>query len=215
MKRLQIFTLLLFFSSLCSAQITMDSVKVYPDSIGIIDSIYVKYTSQNQKIKNFTYFTFQDGCSTAPCSIIFEGCSTLTSIQKDTVLTFGFWGLNTRLMKLYSIWDTSTTCSYPNNAISTDSYTYDNCFTSSLAETSGLVSKIRIFPNPANNFFSLKIENEISVERLELLGLQGNLVKTYSTANLKFDLSAITNGVYYLKLTTSEGVAVKKIIVRH
>ena len=212
MKKLKIGILLYFLMNVVHGQIIMDSVKVYGDSTGF-DSVFVRYTSQNQKITNFLYRSFNDACGTTKSYIIFEGCTTLTNIQKDTVFKFGFWGVASNFLRLYTNWDTSTTCSYPSNTISTDSYFYDICFTSSIVENDFIESKVSIYPNPAIEYFSLKKAKGVKISHAELFGIQGNIVKRYNQDQLKFDLSSVTNGVYFLKVTTSEGIAVKKIII--
>lgn len=212
MKRLQLFTLLLFLTSICSAQITLDSIKVYGDSSGF-DSVFVQYTSQNQKITDFLFISYNDACSSTNSNIIFEGCSTLTNFQKDTILKFGYWGVSSNLLRLYAVWDTSSICTYPTNPIVADSYLYNICNISSVSESNVLENKITIYPNPARNHFKLVKEIEISIDQLVLINLQGMIIKHYVPNSTIFDINDIANGVYYLKITTSEGIAIKKIMV--
>jgi hypothetical protein len=214
MKKRNLLIILSLFTSLCSAQITIDSVKVYGDSTGF-DSVYIKYSSYIPQINSFTYRSFNDACGTTNSNIAFKGCSTLTSVQKDTVLKFGFWGVASNFLRLYTVWDTSTTCNSPTNPINTDSYFYNICNLTSVDELENLASKVVIYPNPAQAFFNLEMSDGITLSRVELIDLQGSLIKTFETQYARFDLNSVANGVYYLKLTASEGIAVKKIVVTH
>ncbi len=212
MKKRNLLITLSLFTSLCSAQITIDSVKVYGDSTGF-DSVYIQYSSYIPQINSFTYRSFNDACGTTISHIIFKGCSTLTSVQKDTILKFGFWGVASNFLRLYTVWDTSTTCSSPASPISTDSYFYNVCNLTAVDELENLASKFVLYPNPASDFFNIQIAEEIIINRIELMSLQGSLIKTYETKYARFDLNSVANGVYYLKLTSSKGIAVKKIVV--
>ncbi len=214
MKKLISASLLVFFASFSYAQIKIDSIKVYGNTLGF-DSLYLKYTSYIPKVTQLSYFSYNDVCGTTPMGLKFVGCSTAVSVQKDTLIIFRPNGgsIGSSFLKFYTVWDTSATCSSPASPISTDSYFYNVCNLTAVDELENLASKFVLFPNPAREFFNIQMAEEITLNQVELINLQGSLIKTYETQYERFDLNAVANGVYYLKLTTSEGIAVKKIMV--
>ncbi|AOW20327.1 alpha-amylase family glycosyl hydrolase [Urechidicola croceus] len=70
---------------------------------------------------------------------------------------------------------------------------------------------LNIYPNPVNTSFTI---NKIT-EKIELYDLSGRMVKKFNQVNnyqTVFDISTLSNGIYFIKFYTSEGTGVKKII---
>lgn len=74
-------------------------------------------------------------------------------------------------------------------------------------ETSG----INISPNPAKNII---IVEGLTKGLIEILNIQGQLIKqvNVSDKNTSIDISNLASGIYSLKITTSEGIVVKKLL---
>ena len=71
---------------------------------------------------------------------------------------------------------------------------------------------VTIYPNPAENI--LNIEAKGAIKTIELYDIQARLLQTAEVngTGVRFDISARAPGVYFLKITTFEGVKVEKVI---
>lgn len=72
-------------------------------------------------------------------------------------------------------------------------------------------SNFSIYPNPAND--NLKIESP-EEPMIEITNIQGQIIKTFISVDLKtnIDISGVAKGIYFVKVKTAEGIAVKKFI---
>jgi hypothetical protein len=80
------------------------------------------------------------------------------------------------------------------------------------AITTGIneIDEIQIFPNPATEFISIK---GISKATIEVFNLQGQAIQVdYSAGQAnQIDISKLQSGVYSMRITTSDGIYVKKL----
>jgi hypothetical protein len=69
----------------------------------------------------------------------------------------------------------------------------------------------KLYPNPAAN--NLTIES-MQKSILEITNVHGQVIQTLTSANLKteIDISKIAKGIYFVKVETEKGIAVKKFI---
>jgi hypothetical protein len=93
--------------------------------------------------------------------------------------------------------------------------TYEVVITSiaaSIFETATL--NTRIYPNPSNGIFNIELEASDMVN-LSVMDLSGKVVRTekYSNTIHRLDISSLQTGIYLLKLETSEGWAISKLIL--
>lgn len=75
-----------------------------------------------------------------------------------------------------------------------------------------LSNNLLIYPNPAKNDLYIEINEQAEIE---ISNIQGQLmVTTFSKGydNLNVDVSAFTAGIYFIKIKTKNGMAVKKFI---
>lgn len=78
---------------------------------------------------------------------------------------------------------------------------------------------IRVYPNPSNGQFTVEIDmSEIMNGRIELLDVLGQLVTTPIETNLQnlkqtFNVSGLTEGVYFLRISTNETTINQKILL--
>lgn len=70
------------------------------------------------------------------------------------------------------------------------------------------VENILVYPNPVNNYLTLK--NVENIEESYIYNSLGQFI--LSTKETLIDLSKLTNGIYYLKIRTQNGTEIKKII---
>ena len=81
--------------------------------------------------------------------------------------------------------------------------------------TIGKLATVQIIPNPANGFVTINGFNNI--QKIELINMQGQIIKTISVndhASL-IDVSSIANGIYQLKLSSSNQSQIERLVVAH
>ena len=72
---------------------------------------------------------------------------------------------------------------------------------------------IKIFPNPATDYFSIQDDNEV-VERVVVYNMIGRAVKNYLTStntNNHYTLNDLPEGLYIIRLLNSRGATVKTV----
>lgn len=70
---------------------------------------------------------------------------------------------------------------------------------------------IRLFPNPTKNNFSIDKPSQ----KIELFDVTGRSVKTFIGDFIKgkpFDISFLSNGMYFVKITTLKGISTKQLL---
>ena len=73
-------------------------------------------------------------------------------------------------------------------------------------------NNILLYPNPVKNSFSIKFEEEIKLNRIDLYNNVGQLM--YTTNKRTIDSSKFHGGIYYVEIVTQNQVFIKKIIIR-
>ena len=75
-----------------------------------------------------------------------------------------------------------------------------------------LANSISIYPNPTNGIFSVEAEN---MENIEITSITGEIVKELVINNSKttIDLTSFSSGIYFAKIITDKGSAIKKIVL--
>ncbi len=73
---------------------------------------------------------------------------------------------------------------------------------------------VLVYPNPVSG--QLHVESPMMIRRWDLVSVNGTVVEASATASMTLDLSmeAYSDGIYYLRLVTDEGVIVKKVVVK-
>ncbi|QBZ98610.1 T9SS type A sorting domain-containing protein [Flavobacterium sangjuense] len=87
-------------------------------------------------------------------------------------------------------------------------------FTSVLGTNDFLSSKFSVFPNPVNNVINFSNDQNAIVSTVELADLNGRVIKTekVNATEGQVSVSDLATGMYMMKITTDQGVAVKKIV---
>ena len=75
--------------------------------------------------------------------------------------------------------------------------------------------QLQIFPNPVKDKFFIK--SELQIENIEMCDLSGRAVETLRATSLQnsvqtINVSALSQGVYLLKIQTNEGLAIRKLV---
>ncbi len=82
-----------------------------------------------------------------------------------------------------------------------------------------LENSISLFPNPANDVVNVQCTmNNVQLEGIEVIDVYGKVVRTvvgannYSPMPIRINVSGLANGMYFVRVTTDEGVATKTFI---
>lgn len=83
------------------------------------------------------------------------------------------------------------------------------------SETVDYLFSLEVFPNPAQNYCTVKGDNLIEA-RVEVLDQQGRLLKlnpfNISQDQLNFDMSTLTSGIYFIRIQKDDIVTSRKVI---
>ena len=112
---------------------------------------------------------------------------------------------------------TNQSSSYAQNNTFRPNVIFGNCgLSTSIKPTTKPLSTISIFPNPSNGLFT--ISNTINTDKFEvtIINTLGQTVIQEYLKNTKqtfLDLSKLSKGIYYVKVTTDEGTQLFKLIL--
>ena len=96
---------------------------------------------------------------------------------------------------------------------------FDNCQATEQFPILGVsqqdIQGIKIYPNPASTQIHIDvIDNSRKIETLQMISINGQVVKKYLNAERLLDVTALSKGIYILKIEMADGAQVnKKIIV--
>ena len=96
---------------------------------------------------------------------------------------------------------------------------FDNCQATEQFPILGVPQQgmqgIRVYPNPASTQIHIDvIDNSRKIETLQMISINGQVVKKYLNAERLLDVTALSKGIYILKIEMADGAQVnKKIIV--
>lgn len=72
-----------------------------------------------------------------------------------------------------------------------------------------LNNKFSVYPNPMTNQFQLN--TDISIEKVEILNLQGQVIKTFESQEY-YNINDLSAGIYLVMIHSEEGKGIKKVI---
>ena len=80
-----------------------------------------------------------------------------------------------------------------------------------------LFNSIALYPNPANDVVNVQCTmNNVQLEGIEIIDVYGKVVRTIVGANnyspIRINVSGLANGMYFVRVTTDEGVATKTFV---
>ena len=77
-----------------------------------------------------------------------------------------------------------------------------------------LSSKIRLYPCPTNNVLNVESDNSIGIQAIEIYNIQGQTVAFVQNAQNSYilDVSNLSKGAYFIKITTNKGTIYKKLL---
>jgi len=79
-------------------------------------------------------------------------------------------------------------------------------------EEKGLVSDLRIYPNPSTDKITIELKNGIELKSASLFDITGKKVKV-SINNKTLNISSLPRGIYVLKIVTTKGSTEQKVVL--
>jgi hypothetical protein len=75
------------------------------------------------------------------------------------------------------------------------------------------IEKVKLYPNPATDKLNIQTAGSESYSA-DVLDLSGKLIHTFEgTSNTAVDISSLAVGVYFIQVSTAEGISVHKLII--
>lgn len=162
------------YGSLGTVSTTVDSV-YYLNARKIIELDYKEGITSNNGSKQVKY-TMIEGVGVNVRAVFFDqGNSILIKHYKDSSVNY---------------------------LAPSDSVFYCDTLTS-LAERKNKVAAFEVFPNPVRETANILLK-ELNAEKLELIDLSGRLVKSFSVKEKALNFSDVSNGVYFIRVTTTK-----------
>lgn len=78
---------------------------------------------------------------------------------------------------------------------------------------SRLSESIQVYPNPSQGVFKINTPT-LKVSTYQAIDMLGKVVKSGNLLDQQIDLSDMPDGMYFLKLQTNKGTALKKVVIR-
>ena len=81
---------------------------------------------------------------------------------------------------------------------------------------SRLANSVTLYPNPANEYVEIRVDGDVNVTAMEVYDVYGKLVcvPDATSAQTRINVSGLSAGTYFVRVTTEEGVATKTFVKR-
>ena len=83
---------------------------------------------------------------------------------------------------------------------------------------SWLANSVTLYPNPAKEYVDIRVDGDLNVTAMEVYDVYGKVVRTvvgannYSPLQTRINVSGLANGIYFVRVTTEEGVVTKQFV---
>ena len=79
-----------------------------------------------------------------------------------------------------------------------------------------LINSIALYPNPANEYVDVRIDGDVNVKSMEVFDVYGKLINTVNVIDnpTRINVSGLADGMYFVRVTTEQGVATKTFVKR-
>jgi hypothetical protein len=77
-----------------------------------------------------------------------------------------------------------------------------------------IASKISVSPNPAKDFVTISTDNSLTINKVDVLDINGRLVQQNifdNISNTQINISDLSSGLYFMKISSNKGTLTKKI----
>lgn len=209
MKKIILIGSLLLSTVFCFSQ-TIDSISVIIGSP--TSTVYIKGIKPQMNLSNVAVVSQNDMNNTQVINLYFKGCPlNQMMLPYDTIINltvpFPF------ALEVNTFHDTSTICPYPTTPFVVDTFYVDASQILGMGELFGKEGGIEIYPNPANSL--IDIFAKFVVEVVSIYSMEGKKMSDKVIGKNKFsiDLTAFSQGTYFLVFKTkSTGLITKRII---
>ncbi|HRV54120.1 MAG TPA: T9SS type A sorting domain-containing protein, partial [Mangrovimonas sp.] len=89
---------------------------------------------------------------------------------------------------------------------------FDISATLSVEEVAGH-SQIKVFPNPAKEYLTIRLGNEMELQKADMYNNVGQLVLSSGNSQ-EINVAGLSQGIYLLEIQTNQGKEIRKIIVQ-
>jgi hypothetical protein len=77
-----------------------------------------------------------------------------------------------------------------------------------------LLQVIIIYPNPASTEIHIDVtDHSLQIETLQMIAINGQLIKQYQKADRILDVNGLSNGIYILKIEFADGAQINKRVI--
>jgi hypothetical protein len=209
------FLVTLCLSANLYGQITIDSIFVYQtpatDSTScFVDSISINGTHTGQVLKKILVRSpLLNALATTIVVLTFEGCDSMSTTIYDTTVTVNAFTGN---FVIFSIWDTTTNCSYPTEPIFTDTLVSYSCLPSNTNKRIN-EKQVKVYPNPARDILTIEYSEAIRPRKIQLMNINGTVVKSFEPNERLLDIQTVSSGLFFLIIETQDGYYLRKKVI--
>ena len=78
-----------------------------------------------------------------------------------------------------------------------------------------LSQSIKLYPNPATDVINLAVANSLTINKLEIIDMNGRVIKSLSIGNVKkkeINISELNSGIYLMNIYSTDGKVTKRIV---
>lgn len=75
-------------------------------------------------------------------------------------------------------------------------------------------SKITVYPNPTSSYFRIETKNGVQVKEIAIFDCLGKEMSKWDTLKEEFNIQNYEVGIYHIRILTSNGIVLKKLIKR-
>lgn len=74
-------------------------------------------------------------------------------------------------------------------------------------------SQLSVYPNPSRDMVNISNTSLAIINRIDILSIDGQLIQSKNQGDMsKISLSNLPNGIYYIKIESNNGIAIKKLV---
>jgi len=99
----------------------------------------------------------------------------------------------------------------PGELITNDSFDCTEADVETLSTDVAILESIILYPNPVNNVLHIK-GNIDSLTQIDIISINGQLVKTIDSSFSEIDVSELDTAVYFLKLYSAQNTTIKRLV---
>ena len=90
--------------------------------------------------------------------------------------------------------------------------------TTNVGIESWLSNSVSLYPNPAREYVDIRVDGDLNVKMMEVYDVYGKLINTVGVCDTpvqaRINVSGLANGMYFVRVTTDEGVVTKQFVKR-